>query len=155
MTLSRGRISDNIFITTLDRLVKWSRQSSLWPLHLELACCSIEIKASAARFDLDRLGAGVFVSSPIQADVMIVAGTVTLKMATHLFRLYNEMARPKYVISMGNCAISGGPYWQHGYHVLKGIDQILPVDIYIPGCPPRPETLIEGIRALQEKIGRE
>ncbi|MBI2920086.1 MAG: NADH-quinone oxidoreductase subunit B [Planctomycetes bacterium] len=148
-----GKVGDNIIITNADALVNWARESSLWPMTFGLACCAIEMMAvGAARYDLDRFGAGAFRATPRQSDVMIVAGTVTLKMATRLRKLYDQMAEPKYVISMGSCATCGGPYWAHGYHVLKGVDNVVPVDVYVPGCPPRPEALIQGIIKLQEKI---
>jgi NADH-quinone oxidoreductase subunit B len=141
-----------IFATTLQELYNWGRKSSLWPLNFGLACCAIEMIATTmARYDLARFGAEVFRPSPRQADLMIVAGTVTKKMAPQVVRLYNQMPEPKYVISMGACAISGGPFKQ-GYNVLKGIDRFIPVDIYIPGCPPRPEALIDAFIALQKKI---
>ncbi len=141
-----------IVATTLQELYNWGRKNSLWPLNFGLACCAIEmIAASMARYDMARFGAEVFRPSPRQADLMIVAGTVTKKMAPQVVRLYNQMAEPKYVISMGACAISGGPFKQ-GYNVLKGIDRYIPVDIYIPGCPPRPEALIDALMALQKKI---
>ena len=153
MGFVENRFRENFLITTVDRLINWARLSSLWPMQFGLACCAIEMMATGAgRFDLDRLGAGVFRASPRQADVMIVAGTVTIKMASRVKRLYDQMAEPKYVISMGSCATCGGPYWNHGYHVLKGVDKVIPVDVYVPGCPPRPESLIEGIITLQEKI---
>jgi len=118
-----------------------------------LACCAIEMmSAGAGRFDIDRFGAGAFRPSPRQADLMIVAGTVTHKMASRLRRLYDQMPEPKYVVAMGACAIAGGPYFEHGYHVVRGADLIVPVDVYVPGCPPRPEALIEGLMRLQEKI---
>jgi NADH-quinone oxidoreductase subunit B len=118
-----------------------------------LACCAIEMMATgASRYDLDRFGAGAFRATPRQSDVMIVAGTVTIKMASRIQRLYAQMPEPKFVISMGCCATSGGPYWEHGYHVLKGVDKVVPVDVYIPGCPPRPEALLEAFLKLQEKI---
>jgi NADH-quinone oxidoreductase subunit B len=117
-----------------------------------LACCAIEMMAAgASRYDWDRLGM-IPRATPRQSDLMIVAGTVTLKMASRLKKLYDQMAEPRYVIAMGCCATSGGPYWQHGYHVLKGVDRVVPVDIYVPGCPPRPESLLEGVLKLQEKI---
>ncbi|MFC1477474.1 NADH-quinone oxidoreductase subunit B [candidate division KSB1 bacterium] len=150
-----GKFGDNILITSADKLFNWARLSSLWPLGFGLACCAIEMMATgASRFDLDRFGI-MFRASPRQADVMIVAGTVTMKMATRLKRLYEQMAEPKYVVSMGSCANSGGPYWEHGYHVLKGADIVIPVDVYIPGCPPRPEALMEGMIQLREKIRRD
>jgi len=149
------KFNENILITSLDKILNWSRSGSEWYFQFGLACCAIEMmSAAAARHDLERFGA-MPRSSPRQADVMIVAGTVTLKMATRLKRLYEQMAEPKYVISMGSCANSGGPYWQYGYHVLKGVDQIVPVDIYIPGCPPRPEALIEGLIHLQKLMREE
>ena len=148
-----GKVGDNIIITNVDGLINWARESSLWPMTFGLACCAIEMMAvGAARFDLDRFGAGAFRATPRQSDVMIVAGTVTLKMATRLRKLYDQMPEPKYVISMGSCATCGGPYWAHGYHVLKGVDNVVPVDVYVPGCPPRPEALIQGIIKLQQKI---
>lgn len=141
-----------IFTTTLDGLYNWGRKNSLWPLQFGLACCAIEmIATSMARYDLARFGAEVFRPSLRQADLMIVAGTVTKKMAPQVVRLYRQMPSPKYVIAMGACAISGGPFKQ-GYNVLKGIDRFIPVDVHIPGCPPRPEALLHSIMTLQRKI---
>lgn len=145
----------NIIVVSLEKALNWARKSSLWYMQFGLACCAIEMMAAAAsRYDLDRLGI-MPRSSPRQADVMIVAGTVTLKMATRIQRLYEQMAEPRYVISMGSCSNCGGPYWEHGYHVLKGVDRVVPVDVYIPGCPPRPEALLEGFLHLQKKIMNE
>ena len=145
-------VPDGILTTTVEKMVNWARRSSLWPATFGLACCAIEMMAtSAARYDLARFGAEVFRASPRQADLMIVAGTVTKKMAPQIVRLYNQMPDPKYVISMGACAISGGPFKQ-GYNVLKGIDRYIPVDVYIPGCPPRPEALLHAFMELQRKI---
>jgi len=144
-----------VFTTSLQELYNWGRRNSVWPLNFGLACCAIEmIAASMARYDISRFGAEVFRPSPRQADLMIVAGTVTKKMAPLVVRLYNQMPEPKYVIAMGACAISGGPFKQ-GYNVLKGIDRYLPVDIHIPGCPPKPEALLHGIMKLQEQIAAE
>jgi NADH-quinone oxidoreductase subunit B len=156
MGVLEGKFEENVMITSLDKLFNWARSGSLWPMTFGLACCAIEMMATgASRYDLDRFGAGAFRATPRQSDVMIVAGTVTLKMATRIKRLYEQMPAPKYVISMGSCANNGGPYWQHGYHVLKGIDEVVPVDVYVPGCPPRPESLMEGLIQLQKKIERE
>ena len=143
---------EGVFVTTFDRLVNWGRSNSIWPLQFGLACCAIEMIATAAsRYDIARFGSEIFRASPRQADLMIVAGTVTKKMTPQIVRLYNQMAEPKYVISMGACATSGGPFHK-GYNVLKGIDKYIPVDIYIPGCPPTPQALLEGLTKLQEKI---
>lgn len=144
-----------ILITSLQELYNWGRSNSVWPLQFGLACCAIEMIASAtARFDIARFGAEIFRPSPRQADLMIVSGTVTKKMAPQVVRLFNQMPEPKYCIAMGACAISGGPFKQ-GYNVLKGIDRYIPVDIYIPGCPPRPEALLNGLIQLQKKIKAE
>lgn len=154
--LEEGQYGDNLLITSVDRILSWARLSSIWPMTFGLACCAIEMMATAAsRYDLDRFGAGVMRPSPRQTDLMIVAGTVTLKMALRIKRLYDQMPEPKYVLSMGSCATCGGPYWQHGYHVLKGVDLIVPVDVYVTGCPPRPEALIDGVIKIQEKIRKE
>lgn len=141
-----------VFVTTLESLYNWGRRSSIWPLQFGLACCAIEMIATAcARYDIDRFGAGLFRPSPRQADLMIVAGTVTKKMAPQVVRLYNQMPEPKYVITMGACSISGGPF-KDGYNVLQGIDRYIPVDVHLPGCPPRPEALLHGLMKLQQKI---
>lgn len=148
-----GRFEENIIVTTTEQVINWAKQSSVWPVTFGIACCAIEMMATGAgRFDLDRFGAGAFRASPRQADLMIVAGTVTYKMASRIKRLYDQMPEPKYVIAMGACAIGGGPYFEHGYHVVRGVDLVIPVDIYIPGCPPRPESLLEGLMRLQDKI---
>ncbi|MGH9598755.1 MAG: NADH-quinone oxidoreductase subunit B [Terracidiphilus sp.] len=141
-----------VLVTTLQELYNWGRRSSVWPMNFGLACCAIEMIATTmARYDMARFGAEVFRASPRQADLMIVSGTVTKRMAPQVVRLYNQMAEPRYVIAMGACAISGGPFKQ-GYNVLKGIDRYIPVDVHIPGCPPRPEALLEAFIALQKKI---
>lgn len=141
-------------LAKLDQLVDLCRANSLWPLTFGLACCAIEMMATgAARFDLARFGAEVFRPSPRQADVMIVAGTVSIKMAGPIKTLYDQMLEPKWVIAFGNCAISGGPFVYPGqYAVVEGVDKLFPVDVYVAGCPPRPEALIEGILVLEEKI---
>lgn len=142
----------NVLITSVDRLFNWAHGNSLWPLSSGLACCAIEMMSSAAaRFDLSRYGYEVFRASPRQADVFIVAGTLTWKNTPPVIRLYEEMPEPKYVIAMGSCAIAGGPF-ADSYSVVPGIDKVLPVDVYIPGCPPRPEALFEGMLKLREKI---
>lgn len=146
---------NNILITSADALLNWSRLSSLWQVGFGLACCAIEMMAtSASHYDFDRFGV-IPRPTPRQSDIIIISGTVTLKMALRVKRLVEQMPEPKYVISMGSCSNSGGPYWEHGYHVLKGVDRVIPVDVYIPGCPPRPEALLEGLIKLQDKIRNE
>jgi len=146
-------LEQTILLTKAEWLIDWSRKSSLWPLGFGLACCAIEMMSTAmTRFDISRFGAEVFRATPRQADVMIVAGTVTHKMAPRVRRLYDQMGEPKWVIAMGACTVGGGPYFKFGYHVVKGVDKVVPVDIYLPGCPPRPEALLEAIMRLQELV---
>jgi NADH-quinone oxidoreductase subunit B len=143
-----------ILFTTLEKMVNWSRKSSLWPVSFGLACCAIEMMATgASRFDIARFGAELFRASPRQADLMIVAGTVTQKMAPVVKRIYEQMPEPKWVIAMGACTISGGIF--NNYSVVQGVNKMLPVDVYVPGCPPTPEGLIYGIMKLQKKIETE
>ncbi len=141
-------------IPVIEKILDFCRANSLWPLTFGLSCCAIEMmSAGMARFDIARYGSEVFRPSPRQADLMIVAGTVNKKMAEVLVTLYEQMPSPKWVLAMGNCAISGGPFaGDHNYYVVQGVDRLIPVDVYVPGCPPRPEDLIEGILKLQEKI---
>ncbi|HTJ77437.1 MAG TPA: NADH-quinone oxidoreductase subunit NuoB [Rariglobus sp.] len=148
------KIEGDIVVTKADAVINWLRSSSVWPMPMGLACCAIELMAvGAARFDIARFGAEVMRFSPRQADCMIVAGTVTYKMAPHVRRVYDQMAEPKWVIAMGACASSGGMY--RSYATLQGVDQIIPVDVYISGCPPRPEALLDALIKLQTKIGTE
>lgn len=153
MTWIEGRFEENVITTSLEQAMNWAQQSSVWPMTFGLACCAIEMMATgASRYDVDRFGAGAFRATPRQADLMIVAGTVTYKMASRVRRLYEQMPDPKYVIAMGACTVGGGPYFKYGYHVVKGVDLVVPVDVYVPGCPPRPEALLEGIMRIQDKI---
>ena len=152
-------VSDNVIITTiaklLDPVYNWSRRNSMWPLGFGLACCAIEMICTASsRFDLARFGMEVFRATPRQADLMVVAGTVTKKMIPTIVRLYNQMPEPRYVLSMGACASGGGPF-KEGYSVVDGIDKFLPVDVYVPGCPPTPQALVNGLIALQEKVDQQ
>ncbi len=150
-----AEMSGQVAITQLDRIYNWSRRSSLWPLMFGLACCAIEMIATAAsRYDFSRFGMEVMRPSPRQADVMIVSGTVTKKMVPTIVRLFNQMPEPKYVIAMGACASGGGPF-KEGYNVVSGIDKFVPVDVYIPGCPPTPQALLNGLITLQKKIDKE
>jgi NADH-quinone oxidoreductase subunit B len=146
----------NILMTTVDGIINWGRKNSLWPLTFATSCCGIEMMAAgAARHDFSRFGLEVYRASPRQADVIVVAGTIVHKMAPVLKRLYDQMADPKYVIAMGACAISGGPFFANSYSVVRGVEHVIPVDVYIPGCPPRPEALLYGFMQLQRKIETE
>jgi len=145
-------LEKNIFLTTVDNVYNWGRARSMWPMMFGLACCAIEmIAVQAARFDMSRFGMEIMRASPRQADLMIVSGTVTKKMVPNIVRLYNQMAEPKYVMAMGACATSGGPF-KEGYNVVSGIDKYIPVDVYVPGCPPTPEALIYGAMKIHEKV---
>jgi NADH-quinone oxidoreductase subunit B len=147
-------LKENVFLTSVEKVVNWGRKSSIWPLGFGLACCAIEMMSTfASRYDLARFGMEVMRSSPRQADLMIVAGRVSINMAPVLRQLYEQMPNPRWVISMGACASCGGIF--NNYAIVQGVDRIVPVDIYVPGCPPRPEQLIHGITLLQEKIMKE
>ena len=148
----QNRFEENVVTTSVDSLVNWARASSLWPMTFGLACCAIEMMATAAsRYDWDRLGV-IPRASPRQSDLMIVARTVNAKMALVVKKLYEQMPDPKYVLAMGVCVVGGGPYYKWGYSVVKGVDKVVPVDVYVPGCPPRPEALLDGLIKLQKKI---
>ncbi len=148
-------VAENIFITSIDKIYNWSRKNSVWPMVFGLACCAIEMICTAAsRYDLARFGMEVFRATPRQSDLMIVSGTVTKKMIPIIVRLYNQMPEPRYVLSMGACANGGGPF-KEGYNVLDGVDKLIPVDVYVPGCPPTPQALINGLITLQEKIDKQ
>ncbi len=143
----------SVMLSTLEALQNWGRSNSVWPLTFATSCCGIEMMATGgARHDFARFGIEVYRASPRQADVIVVAGTIVKKMAPVLKRLYDQMADPKYVIAMGACAVSGGPFYYNSYSVIRGVDQVIPVDVYIPGCPPRPEALLYGVMQLQRKI---
>ncbi len=144
-----------IFLGTIEDILNWGREKSNWYMQFGLACCAIEfMSVNAAHFDLMRFG-NIPRSSPRQSDYIVISGTVTLKMAERIKILYEQMAEPRYVVAMGSCANSGGPYSEHGYHVLKGVDRIIPVDVFIPGCPPRPEAFEEGVMKLQQLINKQ
>jgi len=144
-----------VAVTTLDRIYNWGRRSSVWPMLFGLACCAIEMVCTAAsRFDLARFGMEIMRPSPRQTDLMIVSGTVTKKMVPQIVRLYNQMPEPKYVLAMGACASGGGPF-KEGYTVVSGVDQFIPVDVYVPGCPPTPQALLHGLIAVQKKVDTE
>ena len=147
-----SELQSAVTITSLDKIYNWGRRSSIWPMVFGLACCAIEMICTAAsRFDIARFGMEVFRATPRQADLMIVSGTVTKKMVPQIVRLFNQMPEPKYVMAMGACASGGGPF-KEGYNVVSGIDKFVPVDVYVPGCPPTPQALLHGLIKLQEKI---
>jgi len=151
-----SRSGTSVLLSTIDSIVNWGRANSIWPLTFATSCCGIEMMATGApRHDFARFGVEVYRATPRQADVIVVAGTIVHKMAPVLKRLYDQMPDPKYVIAMGACTISGGPFYYNSYSVLRGIDQLIPVDVYVPGCPPRPEALLYGIMQLQRKIKAE
>jgi NADH-quinone oxidoreductase subunit B len=141
-----------VWVSTMDEIINWGRSNSVWPLTFATSCCGIEMMATGgARHDFARFGIEVYRASPRQADVIVVAGTIVRKMVPVLKRLYDQMADPKYVIAMGACAISGGPFYYNSYSVVRGVDQVIPVDVYIPGCPPRPEALLYGVTTTEDK----
>ncbi len=153
MSPIENKLDEGIVVTSLDTVINWARRSSVWPVTFGLACCAIEMMATgASRYDIDRFGSGPFRATPRQADLMIVAGTVTHQMASRVKLLYDQMPEPKYVISMGSCSNACGPYWEHGYSVLKGVDKVIPVDVYVTGCPPRPEALLDALLYLQNQV---
>jgi len=150
---SLKELGNSVFLTTIDNVLNWGRSNSIWPLTFATSCCGIEMMAAGApRYDFARFGIEVYRASPRQADLIVVAGTIVHKMVPILKRLYDQMAEPKYVIAMGACAVSGGPFYYNNYSVVRGVDHVLPVDVYVPGCPPRPEALLYGIMQLQRKI---
>lgn len=145
-------LNKNVFLTTVDNVYNWGRARSMWPMAFGLACCAIEFMAMmASRFDLSRFGMEIIRASPRQADLMFVSGTVTKKMMPNIVRLYNQMAEPKYVLAVGACATSGGPF-KEGYNVVSGVDKYIPVDVYVPGCPPTPEAILHGVMKVHEKV---
>ncbi len=150
MAWIENRFEEGLIVTSIDWAMNWARHANVWPMTFGLACCAVQ-EAGGARYERDRFGADAFRATPREANLLIVAGTITYKMAPRLKRIYDEMTGERHVMAVGACAIGGGPYYKYGYHVVQGVEHVIPVDVYVAGCPPRPEALLEGLLRLQDK----